>query len=463
MSNIEQLSREDLLLKIKSYEDVIEKQKDLIKIQNTTKKLANPLIQKRKALRKVRELTNIINNTKINNDVIESASNLNDLDKEFNIEDYKHLIAEDRFNGNDNINSKNNNKFKNLIGGFITKLDKSYQYINSSDFNFYNIGYKVGFVVKNLELNDKIESYHLRISKPLNKLSEFKNNFSENTALLVKGAIGIKNSFFLFGQKRTVLKARKELTETMRLIGFNLEDLKFNKSIDKISLKSQDELSQLFSEKMKHLDIEYKNSAEITLSILDKIDDKVKVNVIEKMIWPNLKQGLINVFNIIHISNEIQSNDPYMKKVEIVARNNNVSFDSIAIALKNNDNLIKTLIGGKNLLINKKEILNSCDKYAYFLSNTLELGKAYYSITEKMLLTLPDELKDHLMNKDLFSINGKNTNLTSISNLLFSVEKIDSYNEPSEKLNIEQKRANLNLNLEKESNIEISKLPKLST
>lgn len=291
-----------------------------------------------------------------------------------------------------NFNAKNPyKKFMSMVATSLQKISPHFAFKQENNTNWENIGFRVGFKVKNLKdvanhkfsvLFQKNKISFKEISQSMKVyLKEYKSVATDN----IKDAV---DYFILVGDQRKIKKLNSQFKNNLEFLGFKPEDL-VSRDVTIDADNVQEKIDSYL-----HKKLNLTASVEgYTSNILNDLTDPLKFEMIQKIIWPNLAKELSKAMNLSIYLSEIVNKDKDVKFLIDFSKKNQIHSDIVVHSLKMNPEILENCSGFKKLMDNRENILKASDKYQTIIQNNLVVMNSLIHATtcvKRILSSLDD-------------------------------------------------------------------------
>lgn len=303
-----------------------------------------------------------------------------------------------------------NKNFFSMMATHLTNITDKFSFKTESNNNWENLGYKAGvsFKASSIKITEKSKVLFQKLK------IDFKNQAKIAGVIIRENKItnninDFIGDFILIGNKRIVKKMNRKFKDNLELIGFEAQELfqdieKTYINTEQVEKNINDKLYRKFNLK--------KEQEQYQFTILNDLNNDNKLEMIGKIIWPQIAKELGQTMNLAISIYELSKKNKDLKSLLDFSKNNNIHTDVIIHSLKNNPELLRDYPESHKILINKDLILKASDKYETLIQNNLVILNSLVratNILKNELSLMNDERATTLISTiDNFPIAQKN-------------------------------------------------------
>ena len=318
-------------------------------------------------------------------------------------------------------------KFMSMVATSLQKISPHFAFKEENNTNWENIGFKVGFKVKNLKdaTSHKVSVLFQRNKMSFKEISQsMKIYLKEYKSIATDNIKDVVDYFILVGDHRKIKKLNSQFKNNLEFLGFKPEDL-ISRDVNIESNNVQQKIDSYLDKKLN-----ITSSIEgYTSNILNDLTDPLKFEMIQKIVWPNLAKELSKAMNLSIYLSEIVNKDKDVKFLIDFSKKNKIHSDIVVHSLKINPEILENSSGFKNLMENRENILKASDKYQTIIQNNLVVMSSLIHATtciKRILFSLDDstEAKKFIETIDNYEIAKTNSLGKEKSSYIYSaIEK----------------------------------------
>lgn len=254
-------------------------------------------------------------------------------------------------------------KFKNIMARLRLESDPTL-YVDKTKQGWYGLKRIAGTAYTYVTTLDAQKLYERVQSQALSSL----NSASYVIEKTQDAKNGFINKVLFLGEKLWARKLEKKFSKQLQTLGFNTQEILHGHK--KESYFSTPELDQTILEDLKSkYTITYNQG--LDFEILNNTTDDIKKEIIQNVLWPQLKTSLSDSLEMVNVINNVKKTNPSLYLLNSFCEKNKLSSDTVIHLLKNSPELLtdKDSSGAKKLYKSKDEILESNQKYQELLNN----------------------------------------------------------------------------------------------
>lgn len=313
--------------------------------------------------------------------------------------------------------------FKTLMSSHISGLNTKYNILNSVEKSIKSL--KDNLVIQVTNKWASYPSMNVLYGNVKDKLLEqavqsgviIKAKVSTNKDNLVTN-LGAKtqnfyDTVFLFGEKKSISKLKKNFASALEMIGFQAEELAYDhKKGDYVMPETiVKNLDQKLEENFKIT----KSADNYLLPALENLNDITKAEMVSKIIWPNLMKEIENSLGLLISIDQSKNDNKYFKLLNNFSKINGITSETALHCLENQPNLLSQYKNHTTLLQNKEGIINNMDKYERLshnnfvvLQSLIKAGTDIQKLVETLNIPNKTELIDSMASTKVAN-SGKNS------------------------------------------------------
>jgi hypothetical protein len=236
---------------------------------------------------------------------------------------------------------------------------------------------------------------------------------SKSSLLSLESAKG----YFMFkGHKKSVVQAYKNAKDYFDVLGIKAEDLYKNDNSYLNNLKDITKLGSETHKKLLDIGFDKEDMAQGILSYKDFENEapKARDEILEKMVVSQLSNEISKIFAFKQEIYHMKNNDPYIAKLKQVAQEADMSYHSLAVVLRGNENLFKAKIKDSSFLVaNKDKVIDAMDKYEIVGNSVDILEGAYLQAIASLKESMTKEAQKRIDNMS-FKVGNKEVKFSEL-------------------------------------------------